>query len=169
MAKTTNKNDLEQIYQRLDHLTSFIEKSFDEIEDIGEIRSIVDDLRANLLKTIDERVEYILGKQRDIYEMRFSQIENEIGNITEANKEDLKELKLQLLSEIKNLRNDLSSKNLVTEKKIDNHLSDKINWKQIIVPAIAAGLISILLVIIVALTDSYFKLGFLDLLDKLKP
>lgn len=108
MAKLTNKNDLEQIYQRLDQLASFIEKSFNEIEDVSDIRSIVEDLRANLLKTIDERIEYIIGKQRDICDIRLSQIENKIKNITSVNKEELAEIKAQLLREVSNLKEDLT-------------------------------------------------------------
>lgn len=167
-VELSDKVDLEKIYERLDHISGFVEKSFDEIEDIGEIRSIVDDLRANLLKTIEERVEYILGKQRDIYELRFSQIENRISYLTETSKEEIKELKDQFLSEINKIKIDLIKNISTNEYKIDSHLKDKINWKQIVAPSVTTGLISILLVIIIAIIDSYFKLGIYSLISKLK-
>jgi len=165
MAKISNRNDLEQIYQRLDQLTCFIKNNFDELEDINEIRVIVEDLRVNLLKTIDERVEYIIGKQRDIYELRFDQLEEKIKGISRVNVINIKVIKEQLLFDISNLRDDL----LRTDSKIKKHLGDKIKWKELILPAVVSGVIAIIMVLIVGFLDYYFQCGFMEFLDKLKP
>ena len=164
MAKAPKKNEIDQIYQRLDQLASFIEKNFDELEDVSEIRSIVEDWRANLLRTIDERVEYIVSKQKDICGLRFSQIEDTINSIPE----DIGAVKTQLLIDLAAIKKDLLANIGRTDLKIENHLKDKINWKQLFAPAIVSGFVTIVLITIVALADSYFQWGLLELLDKLK-
>lgn len=166
--KKVDEYNLEKIYNRLDTLSIFIEKSLSEIDDINEIRSIVEELRANLLKTIDERVEYIMEKQKDIYEMKLYQIEKDINNISNSNIKDINDLKEKALSNINQMKLEIESGIKITNGKIDSHLADKINFKQLIVPSIITTLVGIVIVIAVAILDKICGFGIRNLLDKFK-
>ena len=164
----SNKNELEQICKRLDQLTKIIEKNFNELDDIGDIRSVVEDLRANLLQTIDDRVEYVISKQFSVYELQISQIEDKIKTFSINDTSSKDEVKNQLLTIISSWKEELIAIIGGVDDKINRHLKEQINWKQIIVTALISGIISIGLMVGVIVLDGYFGWGLAELFQNIK-
>ncbi len=174
MNDKINIHNLEQIYNRLDEFSDLLKQSIIESADIEKLRTIVEDLRANLFQTIDGRVDYIMDKQKAECKVRIDTIEENIRKINENIEkinESSQKMKKDIIDNIELIKKDISNSIESLNNKINKHIENRVDWVQIIstvMPKVLITFLGVVIIISVAILDRYFDFGILKFLYILK-
>ncbi|MFW5794973.1 MAG: hypothetical protein ACOCV1_05775 [Bacillota bacterium] len=165
---------IEAILNKLDNLSSKVESSFSNEQEINRIKNIIDELRGSLLSTIDNRADFLMKKQKDACFFCFRSLEEKVESIKESNKTNLKKNLQDIKDEISEIKTLYDEKlNNISEtvnrnySEFQSHLKNtapmKINWKSSIATSIVGVSVTIIAMIILYVFGQYLGIDLIGL------
>lgn len=158
---------LEEISGRIDQIADLIETSLGDNEDIQQIKSIIDELRSNLIHTIDDRILLFLNKEQKSIE----QLEKLLSELSNKNESNYKDIEQRLNDKIKELKDDMIEKYHEINNKISTHLDEEAksqkDLKELIIKSLVGSGVTVGLGIVVLIVDKVFELGIVELIISL--